>query len=334
MTGSRHPKIVERAASSVEYVGLAIAVSLLLVAVGGGAAGAGGSVGEAVAERLGQVVDAASSGGRRREARERRWEGGDQPQRVPRDVLRLAPAIDPIAAWHRHWVRGTRVAGIDGRIETRACAFCVALEWSHEHGSGAQLDTSGAHVGLQASVSGAARLALASVDAAIRARRTIGPVRLTSQARARATIGAEADAELRARISRREQDLQVGGTAMVGAAARAEGRIGVELLGVALEQAARAEAWAGAGARGMVGVHRTPDRISWRFGWGAALGLGGASEWSGSVDVSGVPQRHRRIARASIATALRAALMPLPALIPFAEPIPMTRHGGAHADDR
>src|SRR5690606_30689675 len=100
-----------------------------------------------------------------------------------------------------------------------------------------------------------------------------------------------------------------------GAVARAEARAGLELLGVAIVQSVRVEGWAGAGARGTVGVRRSGDSVSWRVGWGAALGLGGAGEWSGTVDVSKVPPSHRRLARDALAAATAVARMPLLPLI-------------------
>lgn len=51
---SRH----ERGQSTVEYVGLAVAVAVLLVAVGGGMDGHGDKLGGAVAKRLHQAIGA------------------------------------------------------------------------------------------------------------------------------------------------------------------------------------------------------------------------------------------------------------------------------------
>ncbi len=49
---------VEAGQSTVEYVGLAVAVAVLLVAVGGGLGGHGDKLGSAVAKRLQQAITA------------------------------------------------------------------------------------------------------------------------------------------------------------------------------------------------------------------------------------------------------------------------------------
>jgi hypothetical protein len=114
-------------------------------------------------------------------------------------------------------------------------------------------------------------------------------------------IGGGVDAEARAGV-------------MVGAVAKAEGRAGVELFGVALEQTGSAEAWAGAGAKGVLGVHASQGRLQWRVGWGAALGIGGATEWNGAVDVSGVSDEHRRLARDALDATVAVTRFAVPAL--------------------
>lgn len=48
----------ERGQSTVEYVGLAVAVAVLLVAVGGGMGGHGDKIGGAVAKRLQDAIGA------------------------------------------------------------------------------------------------------------------------------------------------------------------------------------------------------------------------------------------------------------------------------------
>ena len=137
---------------------------------------------------------------------------------------------------------------------------------------------------------------------------------LSGHVRGRATIGADAEGDARLRLSPQAQELHLDGTAAAGAVARGEARVGVDMLGIAIRQGGRAEGWAGAGARGVVGVRREPDKVTWRFGWGAALGLGGAAEWYGSIDVSRVPRQHRSVARASLATALRMSPFPFPTI--------------------
>lgn len=48
----------ERGQSTVEYVGLAVAVAVLLVAIGGGMGGHGDKLGDAVAKRLQSAISA------------------------------------------------------------------------------------------------------------------------------------------------------------------------------------------------------------------------------------------------------------------------------------
>jgi Flp pilus assembly pilin Flp len=48
----------ERGQSTVEYVGLAVAVAVLLVAIGGGMGGHGDKLGGAVAKRLQEAIGA------------------------------------------------------------------------------------------------------------------------------------------------------------------------------------------------------------------------------------------------------------------------------------
>jgi hypothetical protein len=48
----------ERGQSTVEYVGLAVAVAVLLVAIGGGLGDQGGKLGGAVAKRLQEAIGA------------------------------------------------------------------------------------------------------------------------------------------------------------------------------------------------------------------------------------------------------------------------------------
>lgn len=54
----RKPSRGERGQSTVEYVGLAVAVAVLLVAVGGGLGGHGEKLGGAVAKRLQGAITA------------------------------------------------------------------------------------------------------------------------------------------------------------------------------------------------------------------------------------------------------------------------------------
>lgn len=55
----RRPR--ERGQSTVEYVGLAVAVAVLLVAIGGGLGGHGDKLGGAVAKRLQDAIGASAA---------------------------------------------------------------------------------------------------------------------------------------------------------------------------------------------------------------------------------------------------------------------------------
>jgi hypothetical protein len=315
--GRRHTRR-ERGTTTLEAVGLAVAIAGLLGAVATSLGGSGAPMGDAVAGRMQELVagDVASlPSGRRRTWHERRREGGTDPVRVPRDELRMDPVIDPHAMWSREWQAQGAPAGIASRADVRACAMCTRLDGSWGVRSGAGLDERGGDVGFEGTLRVAARIALASIDASVRARHDAGPVALSGQLRGRATVGADAEGEAKLRLSTHAQELDLDGTAAAGAVARGEARMGVDVLGVAIRQGARAEGWAGAGARGTVGVRHERDRVSWRFGWGGALGLGGAAEWSGSIDVTRVPRRHREVARAGLASALRVGPLPVPLFI-------------------
>lgn len=54
----RIARLRERGQSTVEYVGLAVAVAVLLVAIGGGMGGHGDKLGGAVAKRLQEAIGA------------------------------------------------------------------------------------------------------------------------------------------------------------------------------------------------------------------------------------------------------------------------------------
>ncbi|MEO6867211.1 MAG: hypothetical protein ABI200_04245, partial [Gaiellales bacterium] len=140
-----------------------------------------------------------------------------------------------------------------------------------------------------------ARLALAAADAHAAGRTNLGPLTLDADGRVRAAVGGEATLGAVVRLGRDVQVLEAEAGTMLGASAKAEGRVGASLLGVALEQAGQIEGWAGIGVRGEGGLRREGGRFSWNVGWGAALGVGGAARWSGSVDVSKFPDRARQV---------------------------------------
>lgn len=316
----------ERAASSVEWTGLAVAVAVLLIALGGGLRASGPELGTSIGERLRSLVEdearAPATDGpvaeprtlrgvqKRRGARERRTGGGDDPVRVPRRDLQLE-ASRPDRAWRSGEAAWSgRVAGADVDASASGCVLCVAVEHEHDLGVGAGIDGDGTSTGLFGTLRGGARLAIASVDARLGATRSMGGLRLAMDARARGSLGAEADGTAELRLGRHEQHLELDAGAMAGATARAEARVGAELLGIAVEQGGEVQGWAGAGARGTLQVSREGARVRWRVGWGAALGLGGSAEWSGAIDASGVPARHRRLARRALGTAVRAGVVP------------------------
>lgn len=323
MAASNQPPRRERGASSLEFVGITATVLLLLAVTGAGLGARGTELGDTVGKHVRQAVSASSEeqaprhaaaaampsplSGRRRAWHERRRQGGPAPVRVPRDELRLSPVVEPSAAWQRGWTREVAIAGIGAVAEARACALCTALEWSREVRSGAGVDGDGGDLGLDVEAAGEARLALASAELGVRAGRSLGAADVSAQGRLRGMLGAQANGTARARIGRSVQDVELDGGAMAGAAARAEGRVGVDLLGIAIRQAGQVEAWAGAGARGGVGVRRDGARVDWRFGWGVALGVGGAAEWRGTIDASKAHSVHGRRARDALDAAVRAA---------------------------
>lgn len=294
----------ERATATLEWAGLAAAATVLLAAIGSGVGGEAGALGRAVASRL----EAATSGEpwRWRDAREVRRGGGSVAVRVSRDELRMSPFLDERAAVSGRRDRSGERAGVEAQVTARGCLLCASAEWSHGLGPSAGVGSDGPHAGFAADVDVAARLALASAQVDARLERDLGEAGdAFAQGRLRGTVGAEADAAARARIGPGGADLELEAGAMVGAVARAEARAGIDLLGISIRQSARAEGWAGAGIRATAGLQRTPGVTSWRFGWGGALGIGGASEWSGTVDARAVPQRHRRLGSSALAALLR-----------------------------
>lgn len=309
----------ERATATLEWAGVAAAIAVLLTALGSAVGDEGGTLGRAVGARL----EAATTGEPRRwrAAREARRGGGTVPVRVSRDELRMSPFIDEraVAAGSRGW-SGER-GGVRGRLTARGCLLCASAEWSHGIGPSAGIGSEGRHAGLSAGVDVAARVALASAEVDGSLERGLGEAgRAFAQGRLRGTLGAEGDAAAQVQLGGSTIDAQVDAGAMVGAVARAEARAGLDLVGISIRQSARAEGWAGAGIRGTAGVRRSPGVTSWRLGWGGALGIGGASEWSGTVDASALPERHRRLGAGTLAALLRttfglSAIPPIPHVI-------------------
>lgn len=339
----------DTASTTIELVGLAAAVLVLVLATAAALRDGGPATADMVGARLGGLVSggeeevaggdrgsgiasAARVDGRRQDrpdhlmsvvsggvrgvrgARERRI-GSDAPAaRVARDDLRLSPALPSVALRRLDTEGELELGGTQLHGDASACGGCAGLGWQltprsgvtagERTGSGRQSTQPGLGIDARAN----AHVALAALDVGGRLRRAAGPATLTGAARGRALVGADLDGRARLEIGHHEQVLELRGGAMAGAVARVEAKAGIDLLGVAIEQSGRAEGWAGAGARGVVSARREHARIEWRFGWGAALGLGGAAEWGGSIDVSKVPARHRRLARDALAAGAVAAL--------------------------
>jgi hypothetical protein len=307
----------ESAATSLEFAGLALVVAVLLGGVAIGARSGGGDVGSTVAARVEELVVEAPKSRRWRDAREVRRGGGSMPVRVSRDELRMSPVLDPLSLWDGSVRRAGTVAGASLEMEATACAVCASVEWSYGRAPSTEGGSDGSRAGLGAAFDVAGRLALVSAELTARAEREVPGGDAFAQSRLRGTIGAEADASAVVQLDAGTVDVEVDGGAMAGAVGRAEARAGIDLLGIAIRQSGRVEGWAGAGVRGTAGVRSSGGVTSWRFGWGGALGLGGAAEWSGSVDASSVPPTHRRLARDALVASLRAAgihVPPIPSL--------------------
>ena len=303
----------ERATATLEYVGVAVAAAVLLTGVAAGMRPGGATIGDTVASRIGALVSGDGAAWRWRGEKETRTGGGDDPVRVSRDELRMEPMLPPLAVWAQAWKVRHAVAGATIDVTTSACALCAAAEWSHELAPRAEAGSSGRFAGLAAGLELGGRLALVSAELNAKAARRWGTgANAFAQGRLRGTVGAEADAKATLIAGRDgvRGDATVG--AMAGAVARAEAKAGVDLLGVAIRQTGRVEGWAGAGARGTAGVSVGDDTFDWRIGWGAAIGVGGAGEWSGQVDVSRVPASHRRLARDALIASLRITGLPVP----------------------
>ncbi len=306
----------ERATATLEYVGVAVATAVLLTGIAAGMRPGGTSIGESVAGRIGALVSGEAATWRWRTAREARTGGGSDPVRVSRDELRMEPMLPPVALWARGWETEREVAGATIDASASACALCASVEWSHELGPKAEAGSSGRYAGLAAGLELGGRMALISAELNAKAARRWGAgTSAFAQGRLRGTVGAEADAKATLVANREGVAVDATAGAMAGAVARAEVKTGVDLLGIAIRQSGRVEGWAGAGARGAAGVDVRRDSVSWRLGWGAALGLGGASEWSGSVDTSAVSPRHKRLARDALLASLSVTRFPVTSIL-------------------
>ncbi|MCW2972380.1 MAG: hypothetical protein JWN72_653 [Thermoleophilia bacterium] len=302
----------ERGATSVEYVGLVVALAVLVAGMAQQFSGRpAGAIAAAIPQRIAAALEHEGS---THTAKERRTSGGTLPARVGRDDLRLDPVVPTVGVRRGDLDRAYRVAGFDIRLTGEACAVCIRVGERHSLAAGATRDANTSGPGGQGSVSVDARFALLAAELGARVERSIGfgfggPTKVGLQARLRGIVGGELEGSAKLVATRAEQRLDVGGSAMAGAAGKAEARAGLDLFGISLQQTGRAEGWAGAGARGRISVERRGARLSWETGWGAALGLGGAVGWSGTIDLSGL-QQTRDEARSMLADALGAVQLP------------------------
>jgi hypothetical protein len=308
MHRSRRQGRAEAAATSLEFVGIALAAAVLLGGVATGVARHAAPIAGTITSHVSTLVAGEQPTRRWRDTAEVRRGGGSEPARVSRDDLRIAPVLDRAAAWQGSIERGGEIGrtGARGRLQARACMACVHSEWAHELGPAAPPDDAAGDrsaLAARGSIDGRVALVAAQLDGRID-RRLGRHGSVGASGRVRGTVGVEGNVDATARAGRGVLEASVDAGAMAGASVRAQARFGIDLLGISIEQHGRAEAWAGAGARGTAAVTRDGGKVSWRLGWGAALGVGGAGEWSGSVDVSGVPKRHRRLARDALLAVL------------------------------
>jgi len=300
----------QRGATTIEFVGLAVAVALLLGGVGQ-AIGKGGGA-EVIARAIPDRIADAFEGGKGSRVEERRAGATKGPARVSRDDLRMDPIVPTVARAQVAAERRMRLAGFDVHVEAKGCALCLQVGERHSLVTGAIKDSAANGTGAQVGAQMNARAALVAGDLGLQAQRTVplgraGDAVVTVQGRASGTVGAEIDIKAKVTATRGVQAIDVGGTAMAGAAGKGETRVGLELLGISITQTARGEGWAGAGARGTLAARRDATGFAWNTDWGAALGLGGSGGWGGTIDISGVSPRHRALAGSLLATASRMA---------------------------
>ena len=294
----------------------------------------GGSIGSNIGERMRTLVsnDGRASGASTRPTRSRsaarstsrrgavqheaRWGSSAPGARVSRDDLRLSPLMPPIA-W---WKDDAAIAGTNGGIEWsatgEACVLCIGAGERHDVNVGATSSSKDGHApGVDVELNGNVHAALAAAEVNVSARHELGPATVTAHGRASGLVGGELDGHATAELGPQSQRVAARGGAMAGAVAHAEGGVGVDLLGVAITQSGSAEAWAGAGGRGTFDVGHSDGKVSWKFGAGSALGLGAAGEWSGSIDASAIPARHRNLARDALIAGVSASQPGLGALL-------------------
>jgi hypothetical protein len=312
-------KAAERAASTVEYVGISVVLAVLLAGI---AHPFGGAPARAIAAAIPERISAALHGGRAHTATEVRVDGATGgagtkvtlPTRVSRDDLRLDPVLPEIGVRRGTLDQSFHLAGFDVRLDGEACALCIRIGERHSMVQGGVRQASMSIAGVQGVLRGDVRFAALAAELGARVHRSIGfgfgPEQLGAldlQGRVRGLVGAEADGTARLLIGSHTQALDLGGGAMAGASARGEARAGFNLLGISIKQNVSGEAWAGAGVRAAARIEHTGLGFSWDASWGAALGLGGAASWGGSVDVSGLAAtlaQHRTTSRIALNAAL------------------------------
>src|SRR5688572_17233332 len=119
----------ERATTTLEYVGLAVAAAVLLTGVTAGMRPGGETIGGTVSGRIGALVSGEGASWRWRDARETRTGGGGEPVRVSRDELRMEPLLPPLAVWAQDWHSKREVAGAVIDLDASACALCATAGW-------------------------------------------------------------------------------------------------------------------------------------------------------------------------------------------------------------
>lgn len=313
---------------AVELVAAAVAVAVLAVAMGGAVRERGAPLGRAVGHELRVAATGpAGAGDSTRPVRSttaersgswsaergRSWASGPTGQPTG---ARLLPPTSRAHQWAVHEGEYSAAAGTGtrGAAATASwCAGCAGYEagWSTAAGPERRRGEAATPFGLQGTAGGLGYVSVVEGRVVVDGRWTQGPVRAHGDVSLTARLGADADAEARAIVAPGVARVSVGASARAGAIARVEQRAAANLGGVAVSQSLAAEGWAGAGARGQLDAGWERGTVSWRTGAGAALGLGGAFEWSGSVDVAAAAAGARRAATRLGREAV-AAGMPLP----------------------
>ncbi len=189
-----------------------------------------------------------------------------------------------------HWNTTARTGPIAHHLSLDSCVVCIGATASGEHSFGAEArhETTGStEHGLLLGATAQSWLSIVSGGASASSRWNTQWVRAHATTTARGNVGADAQTQIDAAISRRLQRLTIEGNAVAGATARIEHRSAVHVAGVGISALAGAEGWLGAGARARLHVEHSRRGVwSYDTEFGAGLGLGGAFHLAGSIDVS------------------------------------------------